>query len=617
MYIKCRRFLNIVIMFVMLFLITSTIFATLSTLFVDISSQRITLLSDTSTNIEWFKVNVKNINICAGMNFVVASVYVPPRGLKFYVPKDEMKRFMGYSIMCKPSLEIGDKNGDIIVPTGEITRIASNITVGTKVHIVSWPFSIFRQNGKVYLKASGDFDIQSLFDYISLYSHFKRLEYSKTRVLRYVAEAKSDAESAVLDLTPIPPIPRMNLPEKCYQYLYYTFDGSESVDNGYIANYTWSLNGKQVQGKKIFSFFNTPGPNGISLTTTDGVGLRSTVNATVNVLPISALTSISKEHKLIFAQLGEKLTLRSPYPSRDNTWFGMGREFNGSDFSITPTFIGKSSVRLLSTHASSISEIDYSIVVDDTIPPHLHISMPSKITDTTTSVKITVEATDSSLPLETKIFVDGKEFDLKSIVYKFSKPGKHIILARVKDGRGNCRSCEKEIEVIDTIPPVIPEIGEINVPQDMSFTLNASGSSDNGRIIDYIWSIDDKMWRGERVETAIATPGKYVGKLILIDAYGNSSVKVFSVNVKDTMPPEVVVPATVTAVIGEKVNIRIEKISDPNGYNTPIWKFANLIELGDTFTYTFDRAGTYKVILITSDKLHNQGMKVITVEVIR
>ncbi len=611
--------LNIVTMFIFIIFTLSTItILGKPVLLVNVPSSKLALVSDTSTGVEWLKVNIKNANVIhAGMNFRVASIYVPPRGLRFYVTNKEMKKFSGYSIMCEPPLTIGNREGDIIVPTDKIEYIIDNISLETEVKIVNWPFYIFRENGKTYLASYGSFKTQSLFDYISLYSRFERLEYSKTRVLRYIEEVKSGAQNALLDLTPIPPIPRMHIPEKLYQYLYYVFDGSKSQDNGYIAKYTWNLAGKQVKGEKVISSFKSPGPHRISLTTTDGIGLCTTVNATVDVLPISEITSISKEYKVIFAQLGKELTLISPYPSRDNIWFTMGERFDGPIFSFVPDFIGRGSVRLLSTNSTAISEVDYTLVVDDTTSPTLHIRMPSKITDTATGVKISISATDPSLPLRCELFVDNNEFDQRSIVYKFSKPGKHFVIAKAEDGRGNWNSCKKEIEVIDTTPPIPPSIKDIEVAQGADFTLDASGSRDNGKIIDYIWSIDGKMWRGKEIETAIATPGKYVGKLILIDSYGNSSVKVFHVSVKDTMPPTVVVPATVTAVIGEKVEIRIKKISDPNGYNTPIWKFANLIELGDTFTYTFDKAGTYKVILITSDKLHNQGMKVITVEVIR
>ncbi len=183
----------------------------------------------------------------------------------------------------------------------------------------------------------------------------------------------------------------------------------------------------------------------------------------------------------------------------------------------------------------------------------------------------------------------------------------------------------------DLAPPTAFAGENEDVDEDVSFTLNASGSTDNSPdffdVGVFIWEFDDQgssvRLEGLTVQYVFDTPGTYWITLTASDSGGNSDMDTVKITVRDTTSPVADAGGFREADVGESMLLDVGNCSDndPRFWDTA--SFVWVIELGDEnvelrgqrVTYTFEAAGNYTVTLYVEDDDENMDSDAIHVAV--
>lgn len=118
----------------------------------------------------------------------------------------------------------------------------------------------------------------------------------------------------------------------------------------------------------------------------------------------------------------------------------------------------------------------------------------------------------------------------------YGELGVYSYTISARDVSGNLAAVSGEFTIHDTIPPEVAAIEPLSVEVGQEVTLDAAGSADNHRIVNYTWDFGDgTMGYGPTPTHAYAEPGSYTVKVTVRDAAGNEGRHSFTVTV--TAPP--------------------------------------------------------------------------------
>jgi PGF-CTERM protein len=210
---------------------------------------------------------------------------------------------------------------------------------------------------------------------------------------------------------------------------------------------------------------------------------------------------------------------------------------------------------------------------------------------------------------------DGEEVSIsgEKPTFKFDIPGVYVVNLNVTDGTEEFDTDSVIVSVRDTEAPVADAGGNVTIDQGTTFTLDASGSTDNHpdfpACATFEWDfIDDGVIRrtGLKVEYTFERPGEYVIRLKVTDPSGmNFDLDTMTVTVLDVEPPVADAGEDITVDDGQYVNLDGSNSTDNFGIMRYVWEFRlgqNLVNItGQKPAYRFPAPGVYNVTLTVFD----------------
>jgi PKD repeat protein len=221
-------------------------------------------------------------------------------------------------------------------------------------------------------------------------------------------------------------------------------------------------------------------------------------------------------------------------------------------------------------------------------------------------------------------FTDAADVTLYGIgpTYQFDNAGEFVVTLTVADGGGSTATDTMTVTVIDTEAPVANAGADQTVDMGATVTLNASLSSDNVGIADYVWTFTydgtEETLTGMVQSYAFELPGVYTVTLNVTDAAGNYATDTVVITVHDTELPTADAGTDIDAIAGEEVTFDGTGSSDNVGIAEYSWAFidsTSQVLHTATPSYTFDTAGEYIVTLTVTDDDGNIDTDTVTVRV--
>ena len=416
-----------------------------------------------------------------------------------------------------------------------------------------------------------------------------------------------------------------------------TLNGSGSYDNVGIVNYTWTFedgpNNIILWGVTPKYIFNDPGFHIVTLNVTDSVGFWDidTVNVTVvdNTLPIADAGSdqvVDEDRSVHFDGSGsydEIGIMNYSWTFIDHvpvTLFGINQSYffkNPGNYVITLTVIDA---------AGNLDTDTKTVIVNDITPPRADAG-PDKIIEEGNAVIFDGRGSSDNVKIInfTWIFYDRISITLFGARpnYQFDNHGNFSVILNVSDESGNWQTDSMNVTVLDITSPIADAGPDQTVDEDSIVTFNGSGSTDNGAIINYTWTIID----GKEVSLfgintiyEFNSPGQYIVILNITDSNANWDTDTLTVYVKDITPPLANAGVDRTIPVGSTISLDGSLSSDNwimRGYNwTFEYKDETLILEGKVVTFTFDEGGVYEITLSVIDLFNNVDNNEVVITVV-
>jgi PKD repeat protein len=125
----------------------------------------------------------------------------------------------------------------------------------------------------------------------------------------------------------------------------------------------------------------------------------------------------------------------------------------------------------------------------------------------------------------------------ETTTYKFTNPGTYLITLNVTDAAGNFNIDTVTVKVNDVTPPMADAGSSQKAAVNTQVSFDASGSSDNVRIVNYEWDFGDGNTGTGITTTHTYTEAKtYTVTLTVKDAAGNTYTDTVTVNVEGGLP---------------------------------------------------------------------------------
>ncbi|MFP4052110.1 MAG: PKD domain-containing protein, partial [Thermoplasmata archaeon] len=200
--------------------------------------------------------------------------------------------------------------------------------------------------------------------------------------------------------------------------------------------------------------------------------------------------------------------------------------------------------------------------------------------------------------------------------YEFTEPGTYDVTLTVKDDAGNTDSDTITVTVNDVTDPVADAGKNITVGIDEQFTLDGSGSSDNGKIVKYIWTIQGTDYQGEMIEHSFSPVSTYEITLTVKDEAGNTDTDSITITVEDQTAPTADARGDSTVDEDTVVTFNGSGSSDNVGIVEYTWTINGETKNGEEVKYTFTNPGEYDITLNVTDEAGNWDTDTITVTVL-
>ncbi|RLF70558.1 MAG: hypothetical protein DRN40_04310 [Thermoplasmata archaeon] len=352
-----------------------------------------------------------------------------------------------------------------------------------------------------------------------------------------------------------------------------TFDGSGSVDNIEIVNYTWTFYDEAnvtLTGVKPTYFFKNPGFYVVTLNVTDAAGNWDT--DTVNVTVLDTTPPVADAGEDIEVEEDTPVTLDGS-GSSDNVGI-VNYTWTFKDvilialYGVSPTYTfenpGIYTITLNVMDAAGNSDSDQIVVtVLDTTPPVADAGKDQIVAERT-EVSLDGSGSSDNIGIVSYVwsFTDIIPVTLSGVrvSHLFLHPGVYVITLNVSDAAGNWDIDTVTITVRDTTPPVAKAGEDQRVPVGAMVVLNASQSTDNMAIVKYLWNISylDNIvhLKGKVASFRFEKGGVYEVVLTVVDAEGNRGVDTLTITVIDVGEVKgVVVDESGNPVAGATVKI--------------------------------------------------------------
>ena len=179
----------------------------------------------------------------------------------------------------------------------------------------------------------------------------------------------------------------------------------------------------------------------------------------------------------------------------------------------------------------------------DTIPPIANAGEDLRIPVATEAQLSGILSTDdvAIVNLTWNFTYDGVNVEMYGYrpIFTFDIIGNYTVKLTVRDAWGNKAMDTMSVDVYDDEPPVADAGEDIQVSMGEEFTLDGSGSTDNGGIVTYEWTIIvlDLTFNGVSVTTSVDIPGIYKVVLTVTDQGGNTDTDDLRLVVNDIEPP--------------------------------------------------------------------------------
>ena len=416
-------------------------------------------------------------------------------------------------------------------------------------------------------------------------------------------------------------------------------DASNSTDDHGIAKYRWEIDhpdGTNVSFEKVFIItLSVPGTATVILEVWDLWGNVGNDSIIIKVLDITAPVASAGLHKTV--DPGEDFTLNGG-DSTDNvgivnyTWTidpgGLNLPFFGSRVTTNLTQVGIFTVRLrVEDAAGHWAEDQLILTVMDYVPPVANAG-EDVLVDQGSVVELDGRESYDDYVISSMSWsfeYDGEQVFLEGDVanFVFNIPGIYEVSLRVIDTFGLSDSDIVIVEVKDTEPPVAEAGPNIEVDQGDEVLLDGRLSTDNVRIVSYLWTIDtfDETINktGDVAPITILEIGTYLVTLKVVDLEGNWAEDFLDITVLDAIRPVADAGEDVTIEEGTALDLNGSGSTDNIGVVSYSWTFqdgtGSITLQGALRTYVFQTPGTYQAQLSVMDGrgFVSTDMKVVTV----
>ncbi len=209
--------------------------------------------------------------------------------------------------------------------------------------------------------------------------------------------------------------------------------------------------------------------------------------------------------------------------------------------------------------------------------------------------------------------------------HTFTEPGDFTIVLNVTDSSGNWDESTQPITIMDTTPPDADFVIENGtyVDEDTLVVFNASVTTDNGPIDNYVWDfqgdgmVDDV---GMVTSFTFANPGTYNVTLNVTDEGDNWAIRIIVLTVNDTTPPTAAFTISGGTTINEDVQttFNASSSSDNDVIATYLWDLNGdgiNDEMGMSVQHAYAQPGMYNVTLTVVDEAGNEDQLLRTLTV--
>ena len=198
--------------------------------------------------------------------------------------------------------------------------------------------------------------------------------------------------------------------------------------------------------------------------------------------------------------------------------------------------------------------------------------------------------------------------------FTFDIPGYYNVTMTVFDWQGNSDKDSVIVTVEDTIPPITRITGTLTVLEGESLFLSGLSSTDNGKIVKYVWTFNDTApikIESPSLEYWFISKGFIDVTLTVFDQWNNSHSTKVRVKILDFNSPIANAGEDRTAIVGETVYFDGSCSSDDGAIIRWSWSFqysGRYIQLeGEKVNFTFERSGEYNILLTIYDQSNNTG----------
>ncbi len=419
----------------------------------------------------------------------------------------------------------------------------------------------------------------------------------------------------------------------------YHFDATDSTDDQMITDFEWSF---EYDGEEVvrdlteFDFqFDIAGVYDCELTTSDFAGNTDTDSFILTVEDSSAPVIITQgnltvnQGELAFFSASGTTDLS---PIFEYKWTFQHEEneevLKGMDVSFRFNEVGVHEIQLKVT--DSEGNIGYSyfyVTVIDTEDPVAVPGPDMEIENGDVAEFDGSGSNDNDVIEEYKWTFKyvGRTETLygETASFSFIIPGYYTVTLTVTDANENSHSATLQVTVLDTIDPEAVITGRTKLLEGDPLSLDGLSSTDNGRIVKYVWNFtdgEDKIIEGPYLNHTFLIQGYHDVTLTVFDQWDNFASNVVTIEVPDTERPKASAGDDMTVKKSSTVTLNGSSSTDNGGISSFKWKFdyngEDQVLEGKIVTFTFEKAGEYEIELTVTDYFLNRGTDKITIKVL-
>jgi PKD repeat protein len=419
-----------------------------------------------------------------------------------------------------------------------------------------------------------------------------------------------------------------------------TFNGTGSIDNGRMTNWTWSLIDTDLtrvtmHGPTPSRYFDDAGRFEVTLNVTDAEGNWAHDRMNVTVRDTTPPVVVLPE-KVTVGQ-NEMLVLNGSMSS-DNVgiaswaWTVMDSDgpyqLPGEVVEYIYREVGVFNITLNVTDAAgNWAEATMGVIVKDTTPPSAMAGDDVEI-DQWASVTFDGWASKDNVGIVNwswSVPLDGPTVHvfLPTFEFTFKDAGEFIVDLLVTDAAGNVGGDSLTVRVRDTTDPVADAGQDMYAEQGLEVDLDGSGSTDNVDVVEWNWSFEDagitKILSGSNPTYVFEDAGEYVVELTVTDAAGNFATDTLMVTIRDTTPPAADAGDNITVDQREEALFDGTASTDNVAVTNWTWRFTyggtEHVLHGGSSSFIFEVVGIYDVTLEVRDEVGNNASDALSVTV--